>query len=51
MYLQRRGQKFWSLRYQSFVAYEGRDFQVEQYYVRGIRCFHEDLPLLTLVLE
>jgi hypothetical protein len=33
-YLQRRGQKFWSLRYQSFVAYEGWDFKSEQYYVR-----------------
>lgn len=32
-YLQRRGQMFWSLRYQGFVAYEGWDFQAEQYYV------------------
>jgi len=32
--LRNRGQKFWSLRYQSFVAYEGWDFQAEQFYVR-----------------
>ncbi|EXJ82921.1 hypothetical protein A1O3_06737 [Capronia epimyces CBS 606.96] len=31
-YLVGRGQKFWNLRYPSFVAYEGWDFQREQYY-------------------
>lgn len=32
-YLELRGRKFWSLRHQSFVAYDGWDFNTEHYYV------------------
>ncbi len=32
-YLESRGRKFWSLRYQSFVAYDGWDLKAENYYV------------------
>jgi hypothetical protein len=31
--LKARGEKFWSLRYQSFVAYEGWDLKADQFYV------------------
>ncbi|KAH6615868.1 hypothetical protein B0J18DRAFT_451867 [Chaetomium sp. MPI-SDFR-AT-0129] len=36
-FLESRGRKFWSLRFQSFVAYDGWDWKTENYYTKQSR--------------